>query len=115
MKVFDWLYREEGWDNNNFVTANGNKTLDGFVCTACGSIGKPIKTVKGNFFTEIVLWCFLLLPGLIYTTWRLTSKYKACPKCGKPTMIPMDTPTGKALIQNPKAKKIEKPLGMGIL
>ena len=39
-----------------------------------------------------------ILPGLIYTIWRGTSKYDVCPECNHPTMIPVDTPEGQRLL-----------------
>ena len=58
-----------------------------------------IKTkVQGSFALEIILWLFLLIPGLIYSVWRLTSKQKVCPKCGQPNMIPMDSPIARKML-----------------
>lgn len=67
------------------------------VCTTCGFIGEPKKVTKGSFILEIVAWLFFLLPGIIYSVWRLTSKHTACPKCGNAAMIPLDTPLGRKL------------------
>jgi ribosomal protein L32 len=72
------------------------------VCKACGHIGYPKTITKGSFLTEVILWLFFLLPGLIYSIWRLTSKEEVCPRCGNATMIPVDTPIGKQLLkENP--------------
>jgi hypothetical protein len=68
------------------------------ICTACGCVGSPTRVTKGSFFVEIFLWLLACLPGLIYTIWRLASKYDACPKCGNATMIPIDTPMGQRLL-----------------
>lgn len=68
-----------------------------FICTTCGQKGNPKTVTNGSFFIELILWLFLIIPGLIYTTWRLTSRHKACPKCGNATMIPLDTPMGEEL------------------
>ena len=69
-----------------------------FVCTTCGFIGSPKKIVKGSILIELVLWLAFLVPGLIYSIWRLTTKYDACPKCKNASMIPVDSPTGQKLI-----------------
>ncbi len=63
-----------------------------FICTTCGYVGKPKKYVKGSILIEIVLWFFILIPGLIYTIWRQTSKHKGCPNCEHGLMIPADSP-----------------------
>lgn len=69
-----------------------------FVCTACGYIGTRKTVTKGSIFIELLLWLMLILPGLIYSIWRLTSRYTACPKCLNPTMIPTDSPVGQKLM-----------------
>ena len=54
---------------------------------------------------EVFCWLLFLLPGLIYSIWRLTSRYNACPKCKNASMIPLDTPKGQELL----AKQQELP------
>jgi hypothetical protein len=46
---------------------------------------------------EVLLWLCLLLPGILYSLWRITSRYKGCPVCGARNPIPLETPAGKAL------------------
>ena len=53
------------------------------ICKYCGFIGKPKIATKGNIGVEIMLWLFLLLPGLLYSTWRLISRVYVCPECGE--------------------------------
>ena len=66
-------------------------------CTACGTVG-PSKTVtKGSLLIEIVLWLFFLVPGLIYSIWRLTSRHEACKACGSKAIIPLDSPRAQQL------------------
>jgi len=68
-----------------------------FICPSCGYIGKPKTVVRGSFLMEVVLWLFFLVPGLIYSIWRLTGKEKVCPSCGQKGMIPLDSPRGQKL------------------
>lgn len=68
------------------------------ICQSCGTIGKPKLVTKGSIGIEIILWLLFLLPGLIYSIWRLTSKHKACQACGSTNLIPLETPAGKALV-----------------
>lgn len=70
-----------------------------FVCTSCGYVGRPASTVKGSILIEILLWCFFLVPGIIYSIWRISTKQSVCPKCRRATMIPSDTPVGAKLAQ----------------
>lgn len=67
-------------------------------CPNCGTVGRPRTRVKGSFWIEVVLWLFLLLPGLLYSIWRLTSKEWVCPSCGAPNMIPADSPKARAAL-----------------
>ena len=70
------------------------------VCTNCGFIGKPKMKTKGSIFLEILLWMLFLLPGLIYSVWRMSTKQKVCPKCEAPNMVPEDSPAGQKIIQD---------------
>jgi predicted RNA-binding Zn-ribbon protein involved in translation (DUF1610 family)/uncharacterized membrane protein YqaE (UPF0057 family) len=72
----------------------GSNIISGkkYVCKNCGYTGNPVKSMKGNFFTELILWLCFIVPGLIYSVWRHTSEGDVCPKCGKDSMIPSDSP-----------------------
>lgn len=50
-------------------------------CVTCGYIGSEKSTTKGSIWIEIVLWIFFIVPGVIYSIWRLTTRTKGCPKC----------------------------------
>jgi len=69
------------------------------VCTMCGYVGNYKKKAKGSFAVEVILWLLFLLPGIVYSVWRMSSKQKVCPKCGNTNMIPADTPMGQKLIR----------------
>lgn len=69
------------------------------VCTACGYAGEANKKARGNGLVEFLLWCFFLIPGIIYSIWSRGGNGKnACQKCGSENMIPQDTPFGQKLI-----------------
>jgi hypothetical protein len=68
------------------------------VCTACGTRGWGKTVTKGSIFIELFLWLCLLVPGLIYSIWRLTSRHKACEACGNTSIVPVDSPIGKKLL-----------------
>lgn len=65
-------------------------------CANCGTVAKPKRITKGSLLIEIFLWLFFLVPGLLYSLWRLTTKFEACPSCGAPNMIPTDSPKARA-------------------
>jgi len=73
-----------------------SKTL---VCTQCGYIGKTETAIKGNMGLELVLWLLFIIPGLIYSVWRSSSRYQVCPKCKNPNMIPLDSPKAQKMVK----------------
>lgn len=68
------------------------------ICTSCGFVGSPKKITKGSILVELALWLCLIVPGLIYSLWRVSSRYEACPECRNATMIPTGSPMGKKLV-----------------
>lgn len=73
-----------------------------FICTTCYKVGNSVKKTPGSIWIEIILWLFFLLPGVIYSVWRLMSKKEVCQSCGNPTLIPIDTPKGQELFRKHK-------------
>lgn len=69
------------------------------VCPHCGYLGVVKRQPKGSFWIELVLWLAFLLPGLIYSIWRLTNTHTICPSCGSDGMVPALSPRGKKLIE----------------
>lgn len=65
------------------------------LCTACGSIGYTKRRMKGSILTEFLLWCFFLIPGLIYSIWRHSTVAQVCPSCGSSAVIPTDSPVAQ--------------------
>jgi hypothetical protein len=61
-------------------------------CTVCGHTGKPKTVTRGSFLIEVVLWLALIVPGVIYSLWRLTTRHKCCAKCGSTLIVPTDSP-----------------------
>lgn len=68
------------------------------VCRSCGTRGGGKSQVKGSLGIEIVLWLCFIIPGLIYSLWRLGSKHKACATCGSKELIPVNSPMGQKII-----------------
>lgn len=67
------------------------------VCRDCGTVGEPKRETRGSMLMEIVLWICFLIPGLIYSIWRLTTRYDACPACASRNLVPLDSPMGAKL------------------
>lgn len=67
------------------------------LCTVCGYKGKAKRITKGNLGMELVLWLLMIIPGLLYSLWRLTTRYDGCPLCHGNTLIPLDSPVAKKI------------------
>lgn len=74
------------------------KTRD-VVCRNCGHVGRSKIHYRGNLGIEIVLWLLLIVPGLIYSLWRLTTKRQVCGACESEQIVPVDSPFGKKLLE----------------
>lgn len=68
-------------------------------CPNCGSVGEPRTVTKGSMGIEALLWLCFLFPGLLYSIWRLSTRHRACPSCGAPNMVPVDSPRARAALQ----------------
>ena len=78
------------------------------ICLLCGSQVKPKQGMKGSGALEIVLWLIFLLPGILYTLYRMTNKVETCPVCSGHNLVPLDSPAAK----NAKARQTQiKDLG----
>ena len=69
-------------------------------CLACYNIGEQKSIMPGSVLIELALWLCFLLPGLIYSVWRLTAKHKACGSCGSKELVPVDSPRAKAAMKS---------------
>jgi hypothetical protein len=61
-------------------------------CQDCGNFGGFRTHVKGSLSIEIVLWVCFVIPGIIYSLWRLITTERVCPICGSSNMIQVDSP-----------------------
>jgi hypothetical protein len=75
------------------------------VCTQCGYVGKAEGAIKGSILVEIFLWCLLIIPGLIYSAWRSSSRHTVCPKCKNPNLIPADSPRAQKIMGETMSKE----------
>jgi hypothetical protein len=69
------------------------------ICPNCGTRGEPKTLTQGNMLIELILWLCFLIPGLIYSIWRLSSRKQVCPACEMPGMIGIHTPNGQLLLK----------------
>ncbi len=57
-----------------------------YYCTSCSSyFNNP--GAKGSGLIEVILYIFMIVPGLIYSVWRRSGNTKLCPKCSSSALI----------------------------
>jgi len=76
-------------------------------CCNCGHEGKAKKGTPGSLLIEILLWFMMLVPGLIYSIWRMSSKFQKCPHCNSKNILPSDSPIAKQIKNNMSIAKYE--------
>lgn len=84
---------------DSFFTGGKVSDTGKMVCPQCGTRGSPQRITKGSLLIEIILWICFIVPGLIYSIWRMNTRYDACPSCRHAPMISADSPIGKKLTQ----------------
>lgn len=67
------------------------------ICTNCGTVGETKTVTEGSIFIEIVLWLCFLVPGVVYSLWRHSTRHQACRACDSRNMVPLNSPVGKRL------------------
>lgn len=67
------------------------------ICTACGHRGYARTITPGSFLIELCLWLFMILPGLLYSLWRISARKQGCATCGSTGLIPLSSPRGQQL------------------
>lgn len=70
------------------------------LCTQCLTVGKPRKVARGSILMEIFLWCLFIVPGFIYSLWRLSTKANACKSCGSENLVKLNSPMAKKLLKD---------------
>lgn len=73
--------------------------MDDVICLQCGYRGKPKSITKGSFAAELILWLLTILGGLIYSIWRISSRYRGCPQCESANIIPVLSPRGREMLR----------------
>jgi hypothetical protein len=68
------------------------------VCTTCGHLGRAVQITKGSLGVEIVMWIAFLLPGVVYSIWRLVTRKSGCAECRGTALVPPTSPVGKRML-----------------
>jgi cytochrome c-type biogenesis protein CcmH/NrfF len=81
----------------SLVLAAPSQVIYAKFCTVCGHVGFPIFQQKGSSGIEILLWLTFIVPGIIYSVWRSSTKQWVCGSCGNAAVIPLDSPIAKRI------------------
>lgn len=83
--------------------------MSDFICAKCGAVGGAKTYTKGTILVELFLWIFFIVPGLIYSLWRLCTRSKGCYLCGATDILPVNSPVGQKMMAaaKPEPEKIE--------
>lgn len=65
-------------------------------CMTCGADTQAKTVTKGSMGVELLLWLCFIIPGLIYSVWRVSSRFDACSSCGATSLVPFDSPAAVA-------------------
>ena len=74
------------------------------ICTNCGAVGRVKKDTPGSIWIELILWLLLIVPGIIYSVWRISSRRRVCSSCGSPALVPVESPVGRQLLAKAHAE-----------
>ena len=70
------------------------------VCATCGHHGAPVIVTPGSIVIEMAAWLLFLVPGLIYSLWRLSARRMACESCGGASLMRPESPAGRRMMQS---------------
>lgn len=67
------------------------------VCSECGYYGEG--DTPGSFLIELILWFSFIVPGIVYSLWRLSNRGRQCPACKNRNLIDKNSPIGRDIIE----------------
>ena len=67
------------------------------ICKNCGEVSNAIIKTKGSIIIEIFLYLFYIIPGVLYTLYRVTNKYPICQHCESKEIILRNKRVGESL------------------
>jgi hypothetical protein len=72
-------------------------------CLACGATTIPKPHYRGSFLVESALFDLFVLPGLLYSGWRLKTRRMVCAACGSEQIVPPSSP--EAMVDDQRRAK----------
>jgi hypothetical protein len=65
-------------------------------CAVCHSVGQPVVRKRGSAGVEVALYLAAVIPGILHSIWRSSTKAWACGVCGSPMVVPVNSPLAQA-------------------
>lgn len=93
--------------NSQLSPKKSNLRNADYVCRNCGTRAKPKIVTRGSVWIELILWLAMIIPGVIYSIWRITTRDIACPECQRNTMIGAHTPIGRMIARRYNADMLD--------
>lgn len=81
------------------ILTSDDSPSEEMVCRQCESVGTPEKEMPGNLAFGCALFFFFVVPGILYSIWRLTNKTNVCQFCGSEDLVPKHSPAGERIIE----------------
>jgi len=78
------------------------------VCMRCKAVDRVTTITRGSPALELALW-LLVVPGVIYSIWRLRGRVKVCALCGSYDVLPDDAPLVLQTFPNLAVRRTKKP------
>lgn len=76
------------------------------ICADCGWVGVAKARTPGHIGIEVLLWFACLLPGAIYTVWRLSARRPQCPSCSGDRILPIASPAGRQVLWSTSGRQL---------
>ena len=83
-----------------FYAWRGHHGTSDRLCVVCGTVGRPTTVTRGSIGVEIIMWLMFIVPGVIYSIWRLTTRREACRACGSDQLIPVQSPRAQEILRS---------------
>jgi hypothetical protein len=77
------------------------------LCIGCGRLGVPDTWVPGSERAELMAWCCLGFPGLVYCGWRHLLRSKHCAGCGGAELMrEARASQQRAVVESPRSGRV---------
>ena len=67
------------------------------VCKRCEELVGTKRVTPGSVWVELLLFLCFIVPGLLYSGWRLAKRHDACRECGSAELVPANSAAGKRI------------------